>query len=303
MLFSEVYGSYYETVGAILTEAARGPMTTRRMQQIVREHGFGESALSIPRALESGDWPLLGTVRHAPPQPLTTLEKRWMKALLLDRRMKLFDLPQDGLEGVEPLFTPEMFDWYDRYADGDPYEDEAYIAHFRTLMDALRAGEGVCIRFVTRLGEIRERRCTPLMMEYSEKDDKFRVVVSGGESDASINVARVLDAVRDAGCAREEMRPVRRRQAQLVFELRDERNALERVMMHFSPLRKETARVGENLYRVTLHYDAEDETEILIRILSFGPVIRVLEPQAFCARLRERLARQAAFSRRYMQET
>ena len=39
-------------------------------------------------------------------------------------------------------------------------------------------------------------------------------------------------------------------------------------------------------------YKQSDETEILIRILSFGPVLRVLEPEAFLALIRERLRKQ-----------
>ena len=78
----------------------------------------------------------------------------------------------------------------------------------------------------------------------------------------------------------------------MVFELIDERNALERVMLHFSDLEKETVRLDETHYRVELWYKQSDETEILIRILSFGPVLRVLEPEAFLGLIRERLKKQ-----------
>ena len=77
-----------------------------------------------------------------------------------------------------------------------------------------------------------------------------------------------------------------------VFELEDKRHALERVLLHFSHLEKETKRLDETHYRVTLRYDPADETEMVIRILSFGPVIRVLEPARFIGRLRERIERQ-----------
>lgn len=78
----------------------------------------------------------------------------------------------------------------------------------------------------------------------------------------------------------------------LVLELTDERNALDRVMLHFSHLDKETERLGENRYRVTLRYELEDETELLIRVLSFGPVLKVISPESFIDLLRERLKKQ-----------
>ena len=78
----------------------------------------------------------------------------------------------------------------------------------------------------------------------------------------------------------------------VIFELEDRRNALERVLLHFSHLEKETKRLDERKYRVTLKYDHQDETEMVIRILSFGAAIRVLEPERFIGLLRERIEKQ-----------
>ena len=82
----------------------------------------------------------------------------------------------------------------------------------------------------------------------------------------------------------------------VTFELEDRRNALERVLLHFSHLEKETKRLDEHRYRVTLKYDREDETEMVIRILSFGAAIRVTEPDHFISLLRERLGKQEQFA-------
>lgn len=78
----------------------------------------------------------------------------------------------------------------------------------------------------------------------------------------------------------------------LSFELTDYRNALERVLLHFSHLRKETKRLDGKHYRVTLFFDPQDETEMVIRLLSFGPMIRVTEPPEMVHLLRERIKRQ-----------
>ena len=71
-----------------------------------------------------------------------------------------------------------------------------------------------------------------------------------------------------------------------------DRNAVERVLLHFSHLRKETKRLDGKHYRVTLYYDSQDETEMVIRLLSFGPMIRVTEPERMVQQLRERIERQ-----------
>ena len=41
-----------------------------------------------------------------------------------------------------------------------------------------------------------------------------------------------------------------------------------------------------------LYYDPSDETELLIELLSFGPVIRILGPENFLKQVRERVKRQ-----------
>ena len=54
-------------------------------------------------------------------------------------------------------------------------------------------------------------------------------------------------------------------------------------------LEKTVEKADENHYVVTLTYDPNDETELLIRILSFGPFIKVTEPKFFVNAIKERL--------------
>ena len=78
----------------------------------------------------------------------------------------------------------------------------------------------------------------------------------------------------------------------LVIELIDERNALERAMLHFSHLEKKTEKVSNDRYKITLYYDKDDETELLIRVLAFGPVMKVTEPESFIEQIKQRLRMQ-----------
>ena len=63
-------------------------------------------------------------------------------------------------------------------------------------------------------------------------------------------------------------------------------------MLHFSHLKKETKKLGDGGFKVKLYYDKEDRTEMLIRILSFGPVVKVTEPESFIDMIRERFEMQ-----------
>ena len=166
ILFSEIYGSYFNVVAAVLTEAAEGCLTKQRLTELVQEKAFAESVLAIPAALKSGDWPLLGknfepVVRHKPTMPLTTLQKRWLKALLLDPRIALFAPDAAGLEDVEPLYQSGTFVWFDQYANGDPYGDEDYIRCFRTVLRAVREKRRLKVRFHSRTGARHSITCIP----------------------------------------------------------------------------------------------------------------------------------------------
>ncbi len=299
MLFSEIYGSYFNAVAAILTQALRGDLTGKDLPEIVRQTAFGESVLSIPAALTDGTWPLLtedyGTPLHAEPtMPLTTLQKQWLKALLQDPRVKLFSPPETGLEDVEPLFEPDVFVYYDRYTDGDPYDDEGYEQCFQCILLALREKRKLRVRFKSSRAKRHSMVCVPQRLEYSAKDDKFRLLSTRDGKMLTINLARIRSIELLEPWSEAEYCPADFREKSLTMLLTDERNALERVMLHFSDLEKETEKLDNRHYRVTLWYKRDDETELLIRLLSFGPVLRVLEPKSMVQQMRERIERQFA---------
>ena len=76
------------------------------------------------------------------------------------------------------------------------------------------------------------------------------------------------------------------------FRIKQKRNALERAMLHFSHLEKKTEKVSNDRYKITLYYDKDDETELLIRVLAFGPVMKVTEPESFIEQIKQRLRMQ-----------
>ena len=75
-------------------------------------------------------------------------------------------------------------------------------------------------------------------------------------------------------------------------------------MLEFASYEKHTVRdleTGE--YTVELWYDQQDETEVLIRLLSFGPVIEILGPQHLREQAKERVKRQAELLKKYREGT
>ena len=298
MLFSEYYGEYFACVAMILSEAVEGTLTKEKISEIAARQGLGESVLTIPANLQNGNWPLITSdcktpVRHIPPHPITLLQRRWLKTLLLDPRIRLFGLTDEGLEDAAPLFDPAKIIWYDRYCNGDPFEDEGYIERFRQLLEVVKTHRRVQVIFDSHTGKRYNRTVIPYRLEYSSTDDKFRLLCHSGKwRNRTLNLSRI-SYVRLWGTFDPDEYPVPEMTNESVtLEITNERNALERAMLQFSYLAKRTERTGEKTYRMTLHYRQEDETELLIKIISFGPLVKVVEPDSFAALIRERIERQ-----------
>ena len=107
-----------------------------------------------------------------------------------------------------------------------------------------------------------------------------------------INLGRIINCQLYTGTGQWNEKPKEVRIKELTLQINDERNALERVMLHFAHFEKQAERVEDNKYLLHLKYYANDETEIVIRVLSFGPCVKVISPDSFVGLIRERLEEQ-----------
>ena len=297
MIFSELYSAYYNTVAAILSGILDGEHSEKELQKIVTDYAFGESVLTIMPSLKSEKWQLVHSdmttkLEHKPTIPLTLLQKRWLKAISLDPRVKLFGVDFPDLEDVEPLFTSADYYIYDQYNDGDPFEDEQYIRNFRIVLEAIRKGTQIKFEMINRKGNMMFVRCRPLRLEYSEKDDKFRVVTAGWRAVSIVNLANIRSCAHDMGYRRVSGREKTVAHDTITVKIRDERNAMERFMLHFAHFEKQAEKLDKKHYLVKIKYAHDDESEMVIRILSFGPMVEVLEPEPFRKLVIEKLQKQ-----------
>ena len=316
-LFHEIYSCYIDVVRCILTEAEQSPVTAGRMEQLAAKKAFGESALAILPKLTGGDWPLLvpcgddafrSRLTHTPHVPLSTLQKSWLKALLADGRIRLFfsdaelEELKDMLGDVEPLYREEDFYYFDRYRDGDPIADTAYRLHFATILRALQENRILLVSYEGKQGPV-SLEAAPYQLQYSSKDDKFRLCClkySRGafRLNTQLNLAKIRDCrLSSESCpahtSKYRFRPVSRAPEPVLLQISGERNSLERCMLHFASYEKHTEYEEERgCYLCSIYYDLADETELLIDILSFGPVVQVLGPESFLEQVRERVRRQ-----------
>jgi len=313
-LFSEIYGCYYQAVRKILDRAHDG-ITEEEMRQISDETGFAESSLYILSKLLDGEWQLLdkqqtmyyAKTKHNTPFYITLLQQRFLKSLLEDKRIRLFltdsqiQETQMLLRDVEPLFASNDFHYFDQFQDGDPYEDEQYIQNFRKIHCALREKNCLDILYKNNNGM---ETYLPVYLEYSAKNDKFRLyavkLIKGKlKQPSTLNVSSIkeINLLNETFAAMERDAEVflekHTRWEKVHFLLFDTRNALERCTLQFSSYKKHIRyREEENCYECTMYYDKSDEKEIVIRLLSFGPLIQVTAPENFVGMIKKRVFRQ-----------
>ena len=306
MLFSEIYSAYYNTVASIISCSQQGKLDSDLLFKIVKESAFPESFMTIGSALETGKWPLIKkdystNIQNIPTMPLSVLQKRWLKALCNDKRIRLFvsdevlERLKNQLQDVEALFNENDYYLYDKYSDGDPYDDPDYIKNFRTVLEAIHQKKTISVEYTGRFGQQKRFICAPYKIEYSEKDDKFRIISKVRNRHSILNIARInsceLTENSKVDDISEEDLPDNRR-TNVILEIYDERKAMERVMLAFAHFEKSAVQISDDIYRLTLNYDSFDETELVVRVLSFGPMIKVLEPENFRNLIQERIFKQ-----------
>lgn len=286
MIFNEIHSAYYNAVAKIIASIINGNADEKTINKIIAENAFGESMLTVLPSLKSGKWQLVKAdmttpLRRIPTMPLTTIQKQWLKAISLDLRIKLFDIEFQGFDEVEPLFTSKDYYIYDKYMDGDPFDDEEYIKKFRTILSAINEKQPLKIQMVNRKGNTVSMTVMPQHLEYSEKDDKFRLISTGCRYGGIVNLARITTCKKCNTTGYTTHHVSMESKESLTLRIFDERNTLERTLLHFAHFEKRMERIDTKRYLVHIKYNKSDETEMVIRILSFGPMVEVVEPQGF----------------------
>lgn len=298
MIFNELYSAYYNTVAKIITEILNANIDKSKINNIIKENAFGESFLNILPAIKNEKWQIITKsldtpIKNYPRIPLTNLEKSWLKAILQDDRIKLFDIKIDGLDDIQPLFTKDDYRIYDKYLDGDDYNNEEYIIKFKTILYALHNKIAIKAEMKNKKGEIIFFKFIPQKIEYSEKDDKFRVITSGCQYVSVVNIAKLtmcklcdnfngidFDFVADT------------KYSSITLMVTNKRNALERVMLHFAHFEKIVEKIDDQNFKLTIKYDIDNESEMVIRVLSFGPLVKVIQPNSFIELIKNKLKEQ-----------
>ena len=250
--------------------------------------------------------------------PLSTLEKRWLNAICHDPRIQLFTDTLPRFDSVEALFKYEDYILFDQFSDGDPFLDEHYKAIFKKVLTFVHGKTRMIIECMARNNNTAQKPSydtektithilDPECIEYSERDDKFRLIGNSPQYGYTIvNLSSIItceEYIGEEPISHNQKIPLTENyKKEVILEVINNnisnnvsinQKKLFGMLTHFSHYEKEAYSVGgDRKFRVKILYSETDETDIIIRILSFGHHIKVLEPESIKELIVERINKQ-----------
>ena len=314
-LFSEVYNCYFQVIKSLIE--TKKCISEKELNFRIQDSCFEESILYLLPKLTKSGWGFYekqnGMLRSKFSTdfyvPLTNLQKSYIKAILTDDKIRLFlsdeEIAQINTDfaDIKPLYFAEDFYYYDRFADKDDYQNPEYRKHFQTIMTAIQNHEYLDILYESRDNHRVHHKYLPCRLEYSIKNDRFRLLAVESHLQRNprieiLNVNRIVKIISTGETAKQApninkslKRSYYREPARII--IKDRRNALERAMLQFANYEKSTRKIDTDTYECLIYYNQKTETELLIEVLSFGPMIKVVGSESFLQLLKERLMRQA----------
>ncbi len=319
-IFSEIYGAYFRIAKKAMEKEN---ISEKEIYNLIKQYGFEDSSLFLSQKLipqnDNTDWGffkknpdgnLRRVIKNNPPSVLTKTQKMWLKAKLNDPKIHLFleseviDELNEKLSDTAPLYENQHFRYTDKFSDGDCFADDAYCRYFRMILDAIKKRQVLNISFKSGHDRRIRGNYLPVKIQYSEKNDKFRLLcysIKEGEISGSgiINMGRILsvfktDILWESDISDKDFFEKRICKTPVTIKITTERNAVERFMAEFASYEKRTERDLETgKCTVSLWYDKQDETELLIRLLGFGPVLEIMGPPDFRKQAAQRVKKQA----------
>lgn len=175
------------------------------MEQIITKKAFRDSSYLLLQAIDSGRYAWVlhkdgydnnyrTSLGNIPKLPLTLLEMQWLKTIYMDPRVKLFtDSIPEFLQDIEPVYMAEDLYICGQYGAGDDYGSREYKRHFRIIQQALRYSCYLGIRYRSANNEVFEEEALPIQLQYSVKENIFRLFAIANDKQMVYNLSRIED--------------------------------------------------------------------------------------------------------------
>ena len=202
---------------------------------------------------------------------------------------KIIEELHQALKDVKPLWKTEDIKYFDQNKDGDDFDNKDYVLLFQTILNAINHKKYIHLIYGRKNNS---DIFTPTHLDYSQKDNAFRLFVK--ELKYPIN----LENIKSIEITEEKPKKTEKSTIYetLKVEIYDDTyrkyhfNRAIRMFSYFKKTCKKTEK--ENTYELTVDYDKSDESEVVIKILMFGPNMKVLGPMDVSYEVNQRIKKQ-----------
>ena len=220
--------------------------------------------------------------------PLTKIEIQWLKYCVNNSKAKLF-LEENQLSKLKEIFTVEENDlpissinYYDKFKSHNEIADtEIYIDNFKKIVKAFTDEKSVKINYKSVNNSAVTRLVNIGLIEYSNKDDKFRIYCKKEKSVSVYNLERInsveilSDSYNRNSAEKNIKNYILNQRKEITLEFTNVKNIPDRLLTEFTPWEKLCTRLDDR-YNVTIKYDKQDSLEIVTRLLPYGKNIKIL---------------------------
>lgn len=293
-MYHEIYGKYYQIIHNLLNSK---PQTEKEINDYIRSQGFDESFLYLNAQMlvdeyhlfvKKGDlfYPLTNSKI---PLFLTNEQRSWLNTMLFDEKVKLF-LSDERRNYYQKEFAGNVL--YDDktyqylFQDVDKDEITPKMSNvFRFVKNAIMQEMDINLTFISSKNYYTHKKVAPYKIEYSMQDQKMRLIAveyRNGEPKriiriklASIVGYRMVERVKKIDFKYYLQEEVLKEP--LIIEVYPILNGIERVFIELSNYKREAFYDKErNLSIMKIYYEKVDEMDLVLKMLSFGKVVKIL---------------------------
>ena len=310
IIFNEIFSSYYKVMREITNAES---MSIKELQDFISSRSSDESSLFLLDNLNNyfflkeidGKWE--SKLGKEIVQPLTKLEKSWLKEIISDPKFKLFvdeekiNKLNELLGEIQPLFDESVFHYFDQTMSSDEYLSEEYVNKFKTLKKAIEEKKNLVLDYTNIRNENYIEESVPLKLEYSLKNNKFRLLAvrfrKGKKELKAYNVKQInkIIEIKENTFENINRNPYADEYCEEPVKIlvHNTRGAIMRFMTEFSTYKKESIFDDETGdCTTTFYYHSEEKPEIINKILSFGVAVKVLSPSSLIDEIKARIKKQ-----------
>lgn len=314
-LFNEVKNRYFHLVFQILSLAKNG-LTEEEIIKIVDKEEYEEKLIgkdfktfdglllneykkdenfNLLVRNEKKFYPIINNKDKVLPVRFTLIEKIWLKNFINDNTVKrllgeeIIKKLEEELKDVENIEIDSILDVTNAANRKEKVFNYEFEKNFWIIVEGIIKEKPICYCNVDREGKVyKNKLAIPLRIEYSIKSGNFllsiydlkenRPILVNINTMSSVSIEEDIPINITRKEIRSKIKKERYSKEPIVIELEDKRGAMERFFMSFSQYERTARNLEDKKYEIKVNYYNFEEEEIIDKIVSLGPFVKVISP-------------------------